>query len=81
MSEEKILDALEPIAREATREALRGRPITDEIRANLTLGRYIDGEYGVFDLYLPADRPQDARPIATTRVHRVTQEVAVEVFI
>lgn len=76
------LREMEPIAREATRKALTpykgSRELEDE---NLTLGKSIDGPEGIFELYLAAERPQDARVICCATVDRRTGEVQVEVFL
>jgi hypothetical protein len=76
------LSQMEPIARDATRTALmRCRPLTDAESASLTLGSGIEGDEGVFELYLPATRPQDAKVISRAIVSRHTGAVHVEVFI
>jgi len=45
------------------------------------LGSGYEGEYGVFELYIPGERPRDAKVIARAKVHRVTGKVNVEVFV
>jgi hypothetical protein len=62
------LDELQEIARQRTVEALEGYVIPDELRSQLVLGVFFEGEYRVFELYLPGERPSDARVIARARL-------------
>lgn len=83
-SKKKLLTLreMEPIARDATRKALTPYKGTAELEdKNLTLGKGIEGEEGIFELYLAAERPQDARVICCAKVDRRTGEVKVEVFL
>ena len=76
----KELDVLEEVPRVATREALKDyeapRP---EWKDDLVLGTLFDGDWRVFELYVPGQRPSDAIVIASARVHRMTREVSVTV--
>jgi len=83
-SKKKLLTLREmaPIAREATRKALepyKGRQELED--KSLTLGEGIEGSEGLFELYLAAERPQDARVICRATVDRRTGEVKVEVLL
>lgn len=83
-SKKKLLTLreMEPIAREATRNALmqyKGRPELED--KDLTLGKSLEGSEGIFELYLAVGRPQDARVISRATVDRGTGEVRVEVFL
>ncbi len=83
-SKKKLLTLreMEPIAREATRKALTPYKGREELEdKNLTLGSGIEGEEGIFELYLAAERPQDARVICCATVDRRTGEVKVEVLL
>lgn len=77
------LDAMEPIAREATRRALSEFPEPPkEDHTNWTLGKFETEAEGVFEIYIPSERPLDAKVISRTRVNRRTGEViSVEVFL
>lgn len=77
------LDAMEPIAREATRRALSEYPEPPkEEQANWTLGKFETEAEGVFEIYVPSERPLDAKVISRARVNRRTGEViSVEVFL
>jgi hypothetical protein len=76
------LDEMQEIARKATRAALVPfRRLSAEEDARLTLGSGIDGDDGVFELYLAAERPQDAKVISRATVNRYTGDVRVEVFL
>ncbi len=76
------LAEMEPIAKNATYAALIGYiPPSDEDKAVMTLGTMVTDTEGVFELYIPADRPQDAKVISCAKVNRLTGEVNVEVFL
>jgi hypothetical protein len=76
------LDEMQEIARKATRTALgQCRRLTAEENVNLTLGSGIEGDEGIFELYLAGQRPQDAKVISRANVNRYTGEVRVEVFL
>lgn len=76
------LSEMEPIAKNATFAALAGyvSPSNEE-KAVMTLGRAITDTEGVFELYIPSDRPQDAKVISCAKVNRLTGEVKVDVFL
>lgn len=72
----------EPIAREATRAALRDHEwITPEQEKHLTLGTLVGETHYEFELYLAGARPQDAVVLTRASVDRLTGEVEVEVFL
>jgi len=63
------LDLLQAAAREATRRALSAYPhLANSKTEALTLGTLWDGDVVIFELYIPAERPQDAIVLTTTRV-------------
>jgi hypothetical protein len=76
------LSEMEPAAKVATYNALKACvPPSDEDRKALVLGKILTDEVGIFELYVPGDRPQDARVISRATVSRTTGEVNVEVFL
>lgn len=80
MAQRKELDELKEIARLATYDALKEfEPLSTEWRENLTLGSGIDEDYGIFELYVAAERPEDAVVISSARVNRKTKAVEVTV--
>lgn len=73
---------MEPTAREATRRALSEYPEpSKEEQARWTLGKFETETEGVFEIYIPSERPLDAKVISCARVDRRTGEVIVEVFL
>jgi hypothetical protein len=75
------LDQLQQIAQEANRTVLKDYDIPDTIRKNLALGILIEGDNRVFQLYVPAERPEDGQVISRVTVNSHTGKVsAVEVF-
>lgn len=76
------LAAMEDVAKEATYKALRAyHPPSPEDKEKLTLGKMLTDFYGIFELYVPADRPQDAKVISRAIVNRINGAVNVEVFL
>ncbi len=76
------LPEMEQLAKQAMNNALKEYiSPPDEVRVLLTLGRELTAGAGVFELYVPADRPQDAKVIGRTTVNRSSGEVTVEVFL
>lgn len=74
----KELDQLQELARIATRQALEEyEPIPKEWEANLTLGTFFDGDDRIFELYVAADKPEDAIVISSARVNRKSRSVQV----
>lgn len=81
---EKLLGLaeMEPIAKNATFAALAGYVApSNEEKAVMTLGKVVTDTEGIFELYIPSDRPQDAKAISCAKVSRMTGEVRVEVFL
>lgn len=76
------MDDMEPIAREATREALRAyrEPSAGE-QSRWTLGKFETEDEGIFEIYIPSDNPSDAKVISAARVNRLTGQVRVEIFL
>ena len=80
MAKTKEIDELREIARLATYDALKDfEPPPGEWQANLVLGYGVDGEYGIFELYVAGERPEDAIVISSARVHRKTKSVEVTI--
>lgn len=76
----KELDVLQEVARAATRAALmRYEDIRPEWKEALALGTLFEGDWRIFELYVPGERPADAIVLTSARVHRLTREVQVTV--
>lgn len=76
------LSEMEPIAKRATFAALvRYVPPSDDEKAIMTLGKVVTDTDGIFELYIPSERPQDAKVISCAKVSRLTGEVKVDVFL
>ncbi|QWP78951.1 hypothetical protein J5226_11415 [Lysobacter sp. K5869] len=76
------MNKMEAIAREATRQALSMHPKPPESeQANWTLGKFETDDEGIFEIYIPSERPLDAKVISTAKVNRRTGEVSVEIFL
>lgn len=73
------LKQMEPIARDATKAAPSGVAIPQSVRAKLVLGQQLLDQHGVFELYVPGDRPENAKVISVATVDRLTGDVNVEV--
>jgi hypothetical protein len=71
---------MEPMAREATRRALVAHHVrlSEDEREGLVLGSYLGEEKAVFDLYVPGEKPADARVVCRAIVDRVTGDVEVQ---
>ena len=72
---------MEPIAKEATRDALRTYIWPSDRDEDLALGIRLEDEYGIFELYFSGERPEDAIVLTEARVNRITGEVSVKVFL
>ena len=72
---------MEPIAKEATRDALKTYIWPSGRDEDLTLGIRLEDEYGIFELYFSGERPEDAIVLTEARVNRITGEVSVKVFL
>ena len=72
---------MEPIAKEATRDALRTYIWPSDRDEDLTLGIRLEDEYGIFELCFSGERPEDAIVLTEARVNRITGEVSVKVFL
>jgi hypothetical protein len=76
------LEEMEPIAKEAMRLALSEHPEpSEENQSSWTLGKFETEGEGVFEIYIPSERPLDAKVISRIRVDRKTGAVNVEVFL
>ena len=71
---------MEPIAKEATRDALKTYIRPSGRDEDLALGIRLEDEYGVFELYFSGERPEDAIVLTEARVNRITGEVSVKVL-
>ncbi len=75
------LDAAERLARPAVRARLSDLPlIPEETRQRLVVGKGPGDGAWVFELYLPAERPEDAVVLVSTRVDWTTAVVEVQAF-
>ena len=72
---------MEPIAKEATRDALKTYIWPSDRDEDLTLGIRLEDEYGIFELYFSGERPEDAIVLTEAHVNRITGEVSVKVFL
>jgi hypothetical protein len=72
------MQAMEAIAKPATKATLEGLYLSSDDCNRLVLGYTEDGDFGVFELYVPGERPQDARVIARARVNAYSGDVEVE---
>lgn len=77
----KSLQELEEIARVLTKNTLVNYDIPEDVKNNLVLGTFFDGDYRIFQLYIPGDRPEDARVISSVRVNALTGQANIEVFL
>jgi hypothetical protein len=72
---------LEEIAADVTRKALADYEIPDWVRHNIILGMAFDGDDRIFELYVPGERPEDAKVISAVRINSLTGDVVrVEIF-
>ena len=72
---------MKPIAKEATRDALKTYIWPSGRDEDLALGIRLEDEYGIFELYFSGERPEDAIVLTEARVNRITGEVSVKVFL
>ncbi|MDR4467887.1 MAG: hypothetical protein MRJ68_06240 [Nitrospira sp.] len=77
----KRLAELEEIARKLTQTTLANYDIPEDIRQNLILGTIFDGDFRVFQLYVPGDKPEDAQVISRVRVNAFTGDASIDVFL
>ncbi|WP_123646423.1 hypothetical protein [Lysobacter enzymogenes] len=76
------INEMEAIARKATRQALSMHPKpSDSEQASWTLGKFETDDEGVFEIYIPSERPLEAKVISRAKVNRRTGEVSVEIFL
>ena len=73
------LDQLQERARLMTLEKLEHYLIPDSIRSSLTLGVHFDGDFRIFELYVPGEKPADAKVISRVRTNVYSGEGIVEV--
>jgi hypothetical protein len=70
------LDTLQEIARAATQAALANfAGYSPPANDNLTLGTFWEDDLTAFELYIAADRPEDAIVLTTTKVNSCTGEL------
>lgn len=80
MTKQIPLDELQERARQMTLAALKEFVVPEHFKSSLTLGVQFDGDSRVFELYVPGEKPSDARVISRARlnVYSGEGEVAVE---
>lgn len=74
-------DEAREIARLLTREALKKHKITDEFWSQVVLGSGLESDTAIFELYIPGERPEDARLISQTVINRYTGRGEVKIFL
>lgn len=74
-------EKMELLAQQATKEKLKGYDIEDEMWSKIVLGKRVSDSQGVFELYIPGQRPVGAKVISKATVDRESGNVAVEVFL
>ncbi len=78
----KSVDELRDIARSATRTALSGHKMPADIRDNVVLGEFMEGDFRIFQLYVPGLRPEDGQVVSRVAINTVTGEPgAVSVYL
>lgn len=76
------LDEMEPIAQGAIHRALGEYPAPPkEDQRKWTLGKFETDSEGIFEIYIPSDRPLAATVICRAHVDRKTGDVNVEIFL
>jgi len=71
---QRPLGELRELARKLTREALADYELPQELRAELILGTFFEGNHRIFELYRPGPRPEDAQVISRVLIDAVTGE-------
>ena len=79
MTKQIPLDELQERARQMTLTELRKFVVPEEFKSKLTLGVQFEGDFRVFELYVPGERPSDARVISRARLNIYSGEGEVEV--
>jgi len=74
------LEKLQERARLMTLAELENYIMPEEIRATLTLGVQFDEDFRIFELYVPGEKPSDARVISQARLNVYSGEGSVEVL-
>jgi hypothetical protein len=72
---------IKQIAQKLVKESLVDYIISPEIRENLVSGEGIEGDWKVFDLYVPGERYEDAYIICTSKVNIYTGEALIDIFL
>ena len=75
------LEELQERARVLTYETLKDFEIPDGLETRIILEIGFDGDDRIFELYIPANRPEDAIVISSARLNSFTGEGSVEVFL
>ena len=75
------LDEAQEIAKLLNREALKTHKIEDELWSQVVLSSGLEGDTAIFELYIPGERPEDARLISQAVINRYTGRGEVKVFI
>lgn len=74
------LDELQEKARQLTFEILQGYIIPDDIRDKLVIGTMLEEGRRIFELYVPGEKPSDARVISRAIMDPETGQGTVEVI-
>jgi hypothetical protein len=74
-------EKMERIAQKATNKKLQGYDVNDDMWAKIVLGKRVSNNKGVFELFIPGQRPVDAKVISRATVARESGSVNVEVFL
>ena len=76
----KRLEELQEIARCLTSSALESYEIPETYRDLMILEIEFDGDYRIFELYVPGEMPKEALVISRARIHSATGLGQVEIF-
>jgi hypothetical protein len=74
-------DEVKQIAQKLVKESLANYVIPPEIRENLVLGEGMEGDWKVFDLYVPGETYEDANIICTSKINVYTGEALISIFL
>lgn len=74
------LEQMQEIARKLTHDTLLEYEVPEGAFDGAALGGFIEGRHRVFQLYLPAERPQDGRILTSARVCMDDGGATIEVF-
>jgi hypothetical protein len=78
MTRKKSLEELQQLTAEFSKQTLSEYQVPPGLQNEVVLGSELDGDSWVFELYIPGERPTDARVIARLRVDAYTGKAVVE---